>query len=57
MNSMIINSASSGQPTELKLEPATLDKIASGEIRVHYQLSGACSCQMSDLSAATLDQG
>ena len=40
MNSMMIDSASSEQPIEVKLEPATLDKIASGEIRVHYQ-----SCQ------------
>jgi hypothetical protein len=41
MNSKVVDSACSVQPTKVKLEPATFDHIASGEIRVHdYQ-----SCQ------------
>jgi hypothetical protein len=40
MNSRVIDSACSVQPTKVKLEPVTFDHIASGEIRVHYQ-----SCQ------------
>jgi hypothetical protein len=40
MDSRVIDSACSVQPTKVKLEPVTFDHIASSEIWVHYQ-----SCQ------------